>query len=68
MTARVIPMPRHQGVLAQLRAAEAKYRQAKFLLVELATALEEVAPNHAALEKWRAFLTPPPNDTEPESR
>ena len=71
MTQRVIPIGRAKGILAQLRAAEAKYKQAKFLLAELAAALEQLAPNHRALETWRAFLTPPADestDTERESR
>ena len=74
MTQRVIPMGRAKGILAQLRAAEAKYRQAKFLLVDLAARVEYLSPNDPVLDQWRAFLTPPadeqdtPNDSDSESR
>ena len=45
MTTRIIPLARAKGMLAEFRRMEASYRQAKFVLVELAAALESIAPN-----------------------
>ena len=70
MTARVIPMARAKGIFAQFRAMEANYKQSLRVLIELAAALEDVAPNHSALEEYRLFIhgAQTQTDQKPESR
>jgi hypothetical protein len=58
MTARVIPMARTKGTLAELRAAQATVSQAKWCIVKLVAALRDVAPNHEVLKDLAPFIQP----------